>query len=97
MPKDFLFNDSANLMIENGDLLVDESTIHHQKLLLQLNKGDLKEYPTACVGIARYLKDEDPMGMLGEIKRECESDGMEVKEVTINASGKLKLEAYYGY
>jgi len=97
MPQDFVYNDAGDTLISNGDWTVDESTLCHQKLLLLLNKGDLKEHPTACVGIQRYLKDDDPLALQSEIKRECEADGMKVTEVKLQSDGKLNLNAKYDY
>jgi hypothetical protein len=62
-----------------------------------LNKGDMKEFPTACVGVANYLKSEDGLLLPAEIKRECETDGMEVIRVAIDSNGKLDLNARYDY
>lgn len=97
MPQDFILTEELDLAIADGDFVVGESTLQHQLLLLKLNKGDLKEHPLACVGVARYLKDEDFGGLTGEVKRECENDGMNVTKVELDADGKLTLEALYDY
>lgn len=97
MPQDIQLTEGLDLQIAGGDFAIGESTLQHQLLLLRLNKGDLKEYPLACVGVERYLKDEDFGGLTGEVKRECESDGMDVKKVELTDDGKLTLEAWYDY
>ena len=95
MPFDLQIDANRNAAIDAGDFLIEESTIQHQQHLLVLNKGDVKEHPTACVGIGRYLKDDEPLLVLGEIKREFEVDGMRVDEVSITAAGNLNVKAMY--
>lgn len=97
MPQDIKLTDELDADITEGDFVIGESTLQHQLLLLKLKKGDLKEHPLACVGVEWYLKDEDFGGLTGEVKRECESDGMKVLKVLLNADGKLTLEAFYDY
>ncbi len=58
-----------DLKTESGDFVCDVSDEQHQALLLATNKGDWKESPTVGVGVAAWLKDDDPDGLLGEIKK----------------------------
>ncbi|MBS0647398.1 MAG: oxidase [Verrucomicrobia bacterium] len=91
--KDFLLDENDDLAI-NGDLLiVDKSDEQHQRLLLLTNKGDWKESATVGVGILRWLKDEGE-GLLAEIKKEFEKDGMTVKKIDLT-EGKLTTDAAY--
>lgn len=97
MPYDFEISTNGAPVISAGDFAVIESTYQHQWMLLQLKKGDIKQHPLACVGVAAYLKEDEVLPMLAEIKRECESDGMSVALVEIDSEGNLQLEASYGY
>lgn len=92
---DILLDINYDLQIENGDLVTGNSDEQHQQLLLVCNKGDFKENPTICVGVERWLKDEDDVsGLLGEIKSEFEKDGMKVNSVLLT-DGKLDIDASY--
>lgn len=91
---DILLDSGFDLMIGNGDLATGNSDLQHQQLLLACNKGDFKENPAVCVGAAGWLKDEDESGLLAEVKKEFEKDGLEVKEV-IMTDGKLNIDANY--
>jgi hypothetical protein len=92
--KDILLNTELDLDIANGDLVVGESTVQHQQLLLVTSKGDWKENPLVGVGAAAFLKDEDESGLLNEIRIEFQKDGMDVKAVNIQ-SGEINIDANY--
>lgn len=82
------------MQILNGDFATGEATAQHMALLLACRKGDFKENPTICVGVATWLKDTDVEGLLGEVKKEFERDGMNVKKVELS-QGKLNIDAAY--
>lgn len=92
--KDILLNNELDLDIANGDIVVGESTVQHQQLLLVTSKGDWKENPLVGVGAAAFLKDEDESGLLNEIRVEFQKDGMDVKAVNIQ-SGEINIDANY--
>lgn len=93
--KDLLLGLDFDLIIEDGDLVVGESDLQNQELLIICDKGDFKDVPDRCVGVERWLKDEDVQGMLAEIKKEFERDGMTVKTVFVNEKNELKVDAFY--
>ena len=92
--QDIILNADLDFQYINGERVRGESTIQHQNLLLISNKGDFKESPTACVGIALFLKDDDKSGLLSEIKKEFERDGMKFKSVEL-VNNQLNIEAPY--
>lgn len=92
--KDLKLNKDLELVIKNGDFVIDDSDKQQQELLLLCNKGSFKENPAACVGLFNFLESEDRDALLKEIKLQFVSDGMEVKNVEFK-DGKLITEAYY--
>ncbi|MBN8834561.1 MAG: hypothetical protein ABS68_00295 [Niastella sp. SCN 39-18] len=92
---DFLLNDEYDLLFIAGDFAAGNSDVQHQVLLLLTDKGDWKEAPTVGVGIDLWLKDNDGDGLLGEIKKEFERDGLTVKNIEIGTNGKLNIDASY--
>lgn len=93
--KDFLLDtETGDLAFENGDIKVGESDAQHQRLLLMTQKGSWKEFPTAGVGLASFLEDENPDGMIKEINQQFSGDGMTINKIAIE-DGKLKVDADY--
>jgi hypothetical protein len=92
---DILIDDELDMKMERGDLVTGLADLQHQHLLLISNKGDWKESPTVGVGVHSWLKDDEPAGLLAEIKKEFERDGMTVNKVEILTDGKLNVDANY--
>ena len=95
MPLDILLTSDFELATANGDLVTGESTRQHQQLLILIEKGGLREFPTRCVGAQSWLNDDVPFGDFnGAVKREFEADGMKV--LRANGTGfNLQIEAVY--
>jgi len=94
MPTDILLNDEFDIRYENGEMVRGESTQQHQLLITICAKGEWKENPTSCVGAFNYLKDDDEKGLLAEVKKEFERDGMEIKSIGMK-DGNLTVDAVY--
>jgi hypothetical protein len=93
---DILLNDTDDLLVVNGDLVIGDSTLQNQVLILKSVWGDFKQSPSTGAGLERWLKADGSVGnMLGEIKSEFEKDGMTVLSVTIDNTGKLTTDAHY--
>lgn len=96
MKNDILLDENLDLKIENGDFATGESTEQHQQLLLLTKKGDWREWPVVGVGLVSWLKDDQDNGDLrGEIKREFEKDGMQVKSIKFDQDGNIDINALY--
>lgn len=91
---DFLLDETGDLAIENGDLVVGNAENQNKALLLKLPKGAIKEKPTATVGLSNYLEGENPGEMLREIRTRFSEDGMEVKELGVSGT-KINIDADY--
>lgn len=93
--QDILINiETGELLQKAGDFSVGDATIQNQKLLLILNKNEIKQYPTACVGATEFIDDEDPNELIREIRKEYTKDGMRIKDLT-NNNGKIGVDANY--
>ena len=92
---DLILNTSNDLLIENDDLVIGESTRQHQGSLLQTVRAELKQSPDVGVGVSLYLKSENEIGnLLSEIKQEFEKDGMSVRIIAYS-NDKLSIDANY--
>jgi hypothetical protein len=86
----------SDLQTDGGDFVVSESTAQHEKLLIESNKGEWRQYPLCGVGIARYINDETPGSLITAIKTELKNDGMNVNGVSISPdTGNIEIDAYY--
>lgn len=88
--EDILF-DKDNQVVEAG-----VSTRTHQQDLLLMHKGWNKFYPHMGVGIMDYIGEERGLGQVkSNISYEMERDGMTVKEIALDNTGKLRIYADY--
>lgn len=95
MPKDFVLNENNDLVTNDGDFVVGESTYQHQKHLLLAEKGDYKQFPTAGVASKKYLERESPDEYARAIRQEFVADGMNVTTLTILENLELSIDAEY--
>lgn len=93
--KDILTDENGDLLIKNGDLLIDYSDNQHQEHIILANKGDFKETPEIGVGIAQLISDDDPMSVLIDIKKNLQYDGMNVRNVKFEEDGKITIDGSY--
>lgn len=94
MPNDVLLDTDFDLRIVDGDLVVGEASRQHQQLLLLIEKGELREFPTRGIGLMGWTLDDNPGDLNGEIKRQYEADGMTVRQVksTVQAGSLRQLD-----
>lgn len=97
MPLDYKQTEDGDLYFnpDTGDLEVVESTLQHQKDLLEANKGDYRESPETGVGLLDWLEDDAIGDLPGVIQEQFEADGMNVKKVEVTQTGKLTIDADY--
>ena len=91
---DILLNTDGTIKVENGDLVINESSLQHQHLILQASKGCFRHYPALGVNVSDVILDESPDDLLLNIRREFKRDGMKVNSVKI-IEGKVRIDAEY--
>lgn len=92
---DILLDSNYDLLVENGDWAVGESTRQHQALILLCEPGANREFPTRGIGLAgRLLEDQGYGALVADIKREFEADGMKVELVKVSG-GNIQVEGQY--
>ena len=92
---DIALDGGYDLVFENGDFGISESTAAHQQQLILGNKGDFKQNPTICVGAFNYLDDEHFQELIRNISVEFTRDGMDVIHVQLAPDGTIKSDAFY--
>jgi len=82
-------------IIEQG-VVLGNVTWQNQAIILQMAKGELKEYAMMGASIADIVFDNELLGWKREIMLQMESDGMKVQEVDIDIiNNKLTIDAEY--
>ena len=95
MPTDILLGEDLDLHFRNGDLVAGESSEQHQKLLLVVDKGHIKQFPFVGVGIGSFLLDDNLGGLHQEIEQQFNLDGAKIQKREIYEDGTMNIEASY--
>jgi hypothetical protein len=94
--KDYLSDESNDLIIRSGDFAIGESTEQHQKRLLLANKGAYKQHPTLGVALNTYLLDARSItAFKGEVTKEFSEDGMLITSITMTTWEDFNAVAEY--
>jgi hypothetical protein len=94
MPRDYLYGDDFDLVIENGDFKKGESTKQHQQDLLIAHKGEFRLSPLVGAGISDSLNDNGFGENLQEVQRQFEMDGMTIEQIRVDGQ-ELEVKAEY--
>lgn len=77
------------------DLTRTEPTAQHERDLLLAGQGDFKEAPDMGVNCIDFMMDNDPSNLLRAVRKQCQKDGMRVRDVRYGPSGELIIDARY--
>jgi len=76
MNRDFLTDPDGDLLIENGDFLIGNSTAREIEDILIFTPGQLREDGLLGVGLAAWINDENSLAAAKiEIERQLKRDG----------------------
>lgn len=99
MAKDILMDETGDLLIEGGDLVVGDSAQQHIQDILLSDKGQWIESPEIGVAIIKQLKGS--ISLLERIKLERKirlhltSDKAKGVKISIDELGKIQVTARY--
>jgi hypothetical protein len=97
MAKDFLLDEDDDLKVVNGDLVIGLSDDQHVQILASISAGEIKQFPTAGMGLNRFLNSIENRAnakMKHIINVQLEADGAIEKKIEIK-NGELKINASY--
>jgi hypothetical protein len=92
---DILLDNTGDLEVLNGDLVLGYSDNTHQEHILMATKGEFKEFPEIGVGLNRMLGDDDYISFLIDAKKNLEYDGMKINNIKFEENGNLTIDGYY--
>lgn len=88
MAQDIILNtDTNDLLIQNGDFVIGESSQQEANLIINTFLGNWFQYPGVGVGIINYLAGNTPASVIEQlIQTQLETDGFVVESISINGS-----------
>jgi hypothetical protein len=92
---DHILQANGDLLVTNGDLVIDDATGQHQAILVMTPKGTIRQKGEAGVGAEGYLLDTATSALLRETSRQCLLDGMEVDRIDLGQDGEILIDAEY--
>ena len=94
MAKDILLDEEDDLLIENGDFVVDASEEQEVGLILRTSQGDWRASPLTGFGVARRTRNEVNRPQFErELSSQLELDGFDDSQVTLATDGQLLINA----
>lgn len=95
--KDIMLDDEFDLMIKDGDFVVNESDEQHLQLITLFEQGQLRYSPLTGLGLFRQL--QSPMSVIQQatIRRDLyeqlEYDGYKAGTSSISFDGEIEIKA----
>jgi len=83
-----------DILVEGGSTAIGDVQPQNQALIIISNPGEWKQYPETGVGIEGLLLDDNPGGLVSEVKRQLKADGFTVDLARIE-DGQLLVDAAY--
>lgn len=94
MAKDILLNDDDDLLVLNGDLVLNESSQQEVDLLLRSNQGDWRASPLTGFGLNRRMRNQvNRTQFERELSGQLELDGFDQVVVSLSSTDGLKISA----
>jgi hypothetical protein len=90
--KDIILDDNNDLIISNGDFVIQDSDSQHIGLIIDSWIGHWKQYPLCGVGVDNYVKSSgQQLALKRAISVQLEPDGLVNVNVTSNSSEILDI------
>lgn len=83
--RDFIQDIDGDLNLDNGDIIMGEATLQHQRDCILTRAGSMKHAPARGVGVEDYFNDENQEDLLRKIRQELTKDGMKINQLGTNS------------
>ena len=94
MAKDILLGGDDDLLFEEGDLVVDESSEQEVGLIIRTNQGEWRASPLTGFGVGRRTREEVNRTLFArDLQGQLELDGFADAQVELTTEGKLDIKA----
>ncbi len=92
---DFKIDQDGDLDIQDGDLVLTESTLQHQSDIIWAGKGWWHFAPSLGVALQEYINEGgSSTSLMRVIRQELERDGANVESVSVSQEG-IQIDAHY--
>jgi hypothetical protein len=92
--KDIAHTEDGKLIIEDGDIKVEESDNIHQKDIIISHRGDWRFKPHVGVNIFQYLNSSGAADEIRQsIQEQLTRDGYKVESIMLTTEGQLTINA----
>ena len=89
---DIVLDNNDEILIENGDFVISESTLQHIKMYMNLNSGELRRFPSIGANMLSYRGElNDFYRIINHIDTQLRSLQYEVIDTTIGTDGIIKI------
>ncbi len=89
--RDFIL-ENADLVIRDGDFVIDESDLQNIELLIRLSQGNIKQYPLLGYGEERLLNGSLDGAARRDIQLVLQSDNYLMTQFLLNADGSIDIK-----
>lgn len=91
--RDLIVDETDELKIKNGDFVVDDADMQHVEHIIQVQKGEYKEFPLLGFGVQGYLKtNTPPFEFKRDLKIQLEYDGYKNANLSLTNDYQLSIE-----
>lgn len=86
--------DNSVVFGDDGRIAMGDITEQNQRLLLSINKGEIKEAPLKGVGVSNFIEEGDPQRLIAEIRGEFRREGLTIEKLQIKGNN-IEISAHY--
>lgn len=94
---DIMLDNNLDLVIKDGDFVIDDSEQQHQELILIATRGSFRESPLTGVGIIKYIKSGFTVAAVDalrqKIRLQLQYDGYTNVATQINSFTDIQIQA----
>lgn len=86
--------DNSVVFGDDGRIAMGDITEQNQRLLLSINKGEIKEAPLKGVGVSNFIEEGNPQRLIAEIRGEFRREGLTIEKLQIKGNN-IEISAHY--
>jgi len=90
---DWKFNDNSELMIANGDFVIErDSRLQEARAICKTYQGNWKQSPLTGVGEAEFVNGRVDAALRRKVALQMKADGKRLRSLKLDGEGKIRIE-----